>query len=275
MIAFMKRRVYELVSLLLCLIVGIPVYQVVIGSFKDQAGASELSLSLPEKWRIFENYSQVFVEGRIALAFFNSSFVTLISVAVILAVCSTSAYVLQRRKNRFTAWFEKMLIVGMILPGSIITSYKLLYEMHLTGAHSYWGVIFLYISGAYAFTTFLYISFFHGIPRELDEAGIIDGAQGLRLFREVIVPLLAPINATAFIINFMSLWNDFGTALYFLNNPDRYTLGLTVYFFYGQRSAEWNLVFADLVLISLPVILAYAFLQKYIVSGLTAGAVKG
>lgn len=268
-----KRYSLEVVAVLISMVVAIPSVLILLNSFKNQQEAADLNLSLPKVWEIWDNYSTVFREAHIGKAFGNTILVTGVSVIGVILLCSLSAYIIQRRNDAFCRFLRSLLLTGMILPISIITTYMFLQQIHLTG--NYAGIILLYIATNFAFTTYLYIGFFAGVPREIDEAANIDGAEGLRLFLTVIFPLLKPINATAFILTFMTIWNDFNLSLYFLNSPSRFTLSLTVFFFSGEHSSDWNYVFADIIMISLPVVVAYILMQKHIVSGMTAGAIKG
>lgn len=267
-----RKILLEVVSLLISCVIAIPIYLVIVNSFKTGAEASDLGLSLPTKWNIWNNYSDVFISAKIPQALWNTTILTVVSVFFIIIFCSLSAYFIQRRDNRVSKLLQTIIIAGLILPSSIITTYMLMFDLHLV--RTYLGVILLYIAGNYAFLTYVYIGFFHSIPRELDEAAIIDGVKPYGLFWRIIFPLLKPVSASVLIIAFMSVWNDFTTPFYFLNTASRFTLSLTVYFFFGQHSSDWNLVFADLIIVSLPVVLLYLFLQRYIVEGLTAGAVK-
>lgn len=122
---------------------------------------------------------------------------------------------------------------------------------------------------------FLYMGYYKSIPREIDESAMLDGCGCIRMFAAVIFPLLKPITVTLFIITFMAIWNDFGTTIYFLNSSSNFTLTLTVYNFFGVHSADWNLVFANVIAVSAPVVLVYFLAQKQIISGMTAGEVKG
>ncbi|WP_338551325.1 carbohydrate ABC transporter permease [Paenibacillus sp. KS-LC4] len=268
-----KRYSMEIIAVLISMFVAIPSLLILLNSFKNQQEAADLSLSIPQVWAIWDNYSTVFREAHIIKAFGNTILVTGVSVVGIIMACSLTAYVIQRRNDAFCRFLRSLLLIGMILPISIITTYMLLKSLNMSG--NYVGIILLYIATSFAFTTYLYIGFFTGIPREIDEAASMDGTEGLRLYIKVIFPLLKPINATVFILSFMTIWNDFNLSLYFLNSPSRFTLSLTVFFFFGQHSADWNLVFADIMIISLPVITVYLLMQKHIVSGMTAGAIKG
>jgi len=267
-----KRGFMELLGIIFSALILIPLFLIVVNSFKSSTEAANLSFSLPTEWHIFDNYAKVFEIAQVSTAFWNSVIITGSSVTLVLMLCATSAFVIQRRNDGFTKAVQALLLAGIILPLSIITTYVFLYKLHLTV--TYIGLILLYAATMYPIVTFLYIGFYNSISRAIDEAAIIDGTKGYGLFFKVIFPLLLPMNATAIILTFITVWNDFGTAIYFLNSASKYTLGLTVFFFFGEHSSDWNLVFADLVVVSLPVILAYVFLQKYIVSGLTAGAVK-
>jgi len=263
---------WELLAILVGLVIAIPIYMVIVNSFKSQSEASELALTLPTEWHLWNNYKDVFRIADIPQALWNTTVLTVVSVFFIVLFCSMSAFFLQRRENGISRLVQVLLIGGLILPPSIITTYMLMFDLGLV--RTYMGVILLYIAGNYAFLTYIYIGFFHGIPRDLDEAAIIDGVKPYGLFWKILFPLLKPVTASVLIIAFMNVWNDFMTPFYFLNTASRYTLSLTVYFFFGQHASDWNLVFANLVIVSLPVVVLYLFMQRYVVDGLTAGAVK-
>jgi ABC-type sugar transport system, permease component len=271
----MKKGVqvlWELLSLVCIAIIGVPLYFVIVNAFKTKAEAAEMTLSLPGEWNIADNFKDVFAAARIPQAFWNTFVITLIGVVLIVVLCSVSAFVIQRRDTKFTRFLTQVLIVGLILPMMIITTYYVVDFFELV--RTYTGVVLLFVAGNYAFITYLYISFMHGIPRDLDEAAIIDGVGKYRLFFGIIFPLLLPVNASVLILASMNIWNDFTIPFYFLNSADRYTLSLLIYFFFGQKAADWNLVFTTILVVSLPVILLYLFLQRYIVAGMTSGAVK-
>ncbi|BBH22142.1 sugar ABC transporter permease [Paenibacillus baekrokdamisoli] len=268
-----QKGLLELISLVLSGIIAVPLFMVVVNSLKNQVDAADLKLTLPKDWSGFNNYTEVFRIARIPQAFLITLIITVVSVVLIITVCTAAAFVIERRDSRFTRILQHILIAGMILPGSIITTYYLMQSLHLI--RTFTGVILLYVASNFPFMTYLYISFLRGVPKELDEAAIIDGIGRFKLFFKILFPLLMPVNASVIILASMNIWNDFQTPFYFLNTASRYTLSMTIYFFFGQHSSDWNLVFADIVMVSLPVILLYLFMQKYIVSGLTAGAVKG
>lgn len=268
-----KKIASEIIAILISMIMIIPLLLVLINSFKNQAEAADLSLNLPHKWNIVENYSKVFVESRIPMAFYNSTVLTVSSVLVIIVCASLAAFVIQRRNDKLSNFIKSFFMLGLILPFSVVTTYIFMSSLKVSG--TYIGVILLFVATQMPFSIYLYSGFFNSLPREIDESGVIDGCSGLKLFFSVLFPILKPVTATLVIIMFVTVWNNFGIVIYFFNNASRYTLTLTTYFFFGVYSSSWNLVFANLVIVSFPAIIVYLLLQKYIISGLTAGAVKG
>ncbi|MEF2244731.1 carbohydrate ABC transporter permease [Paenibacillus sp. IITD108] len=267
-----NKLLLELIAIMAIAIVGIPIYFVVVNAFKTKAEAADMNLSLPSDWNIIQNIKDVFAAAAIPQAFINTFIITFFGVILVIILCSMSAFVIQRRDTKITKLLTNILIIGLILPMMVITTYYVVDFFHLI--RTYTGVVLLFVSTNFAFTTYLYISFMHGIPRELDEAAIIDGVGKYRLFFGIIFPLMLPVNASVLILTAMNIWNDFTIPFYFLNSAGTYTLSLLIYMFFGQKGSDWNLVFTTILLVSAPVILLYIFLQRYIVSGMTAGAVK-
>ena len=182
-----------------------------------------------------ENYVAV-LEKDFFRSLGNSVFITLLSVILITSLSAFLSFIIARRDTRGCRITYKIITLGI--------------TMMLSG-------------------------FIKGIPRELDEAAVMDGAVGWKLFVTVVFPLLKPALATTGVLNFMWVWNELQIPMYLLNSSSKWTLPLSVYNFYGQFSRSWNLVCADVVLVSLPVILVYIFAQKWVIAGMTAGAVKG
>jgi len=137
------------------------------------------------------------------------------------------------------------------------------------------GVIILYAALQVPFSVFLIYGFVDTIPRELDEAAIIDGCRPPQLFLLVILPLLKPVLVTAGILNFLNIWNDFMIPLYYLNSSANWPMTLAVYNFFGQYQSSWNLVSADILLTIIPVVVIYLLGQRFIIAGMTSGSVKG
>ncbi|WP_343247250.1 carbohydrate ABC transporter permease [Diplocloster hominis] len=257
---------------LLSLIILVPLFIMILGSFKDAAEAQLFNLKLPSAWH-FDNYAHVIHSGGIAKAFFNSTVITAAVTLIVILCGSCCAFVVSRRPSRYTKGVYALFLVGMVSPLQVVTTFGLLKILNLTG--TYLGVILIMTAVQLPWTIFTLTGFIKNVPRELDEAAFIDGSSPLRMFFQIILPLLKPILATAVVSTAMGAWNEFMIPLYFFNTSEKWTMPLTVYNFFGQYQSNWNYVFADLVLTALPITLLYLYCQKYVVSGMTAGAVKG
>jgi raffinose/stachyose/melibiose transport system permease protein len=276
------RLVAEIGALALSTIVLVPLYFVVVNSFKTQNDAARLSLAPPTAFRILDNYRDVFQIGSIASAFKNSVVLTFSSTLLIILFASMAAFVIQRRTATISTgrgvgrvvigvvWYG--ILAGLIMPPAMATTVVLCKDIGLASST---GAIFVFTAILFPLATFIFRGFLGSIPRELDEAAVIDGCGAWRLFFQIIWPLLKPVTMTVFILSFMEVWNNFNISIYFLSSSTDYTLPLTVYFFYGQYLSSWNLVFADVVIVAIPVVVVYAITQRYIISGMVAGAIKG
>ncbi|MBB6729460.1 carbohydrate ABC transporter permease [Cohnella zeiphila] len=262
----------EAIMILACLIILLPILIMILGSFKTSAEVLDFSLALPKKW-LFGNYKLVFEEGNLMRAFLNGVLITGVSAIVNIVTTSAAAFVLTRRNTRTANALYLFFFMGLIAPMSTITTIRVVQWLGFYGSIA--SVIFIYAALNTAFSVFLYSGFIKSIPKVLDEVAFLEGAGMFSVFFRIIIPLIVPVNATVAIMVFMSVWNDITIPLYFLTDSSNWTMPLSVYNFYGKFSRDWNLIFADLVLTSLPVFILYLFAQKYIVGGLTAGAVKG
>lgn len=268
----LKLALLEILIIIFSLIIIIPLLIMFLGSVKNQVEAAQLTISLPSTWH-FENFAFVIETGKIIGSFFNSVVIT--GSATVIGVCcaAMAAFVIARKKTKGGENLYNYFFLGMIAPMQIITTYLMLNVLHLSG--SFLGIILIYVSINLPFNTFLFTSFISGIPKEIDEAANVDGCGIWRLFFTIIMPLLKPVIATSSVIFAMNVWNDFQLPLYFLSSPSKYTMPLTIYNFYGKYFSNWNYVFADMVLTAIPILIVYLIAQKYIVAGMTAGAVKG
>lgn len=255
----------------LSLVTFYPLGMIVMTSFKSKGEASYLNINLPSEWN-FENYQTV-LEKDFFRSLGNSMFITLVSVLMIVSLSVILAFVIVRRDTKFMRFFYKALTLGITAPFTALPTIRLLQTFGLHGTRI--GLCLVYAALYMPFSTMMFSSFVKGIPRELDEAAVIDGTKGFKLFTSVILPLLKPALATTGILNYMWVWNELQIPMYLLNSSTKWTLPLSVYNFYGQFSRSWNLVCADVVLVSLPVIILYIVAQKWVIAGMTAGAVKG
>jgi raffinose/stachyose/melibiose transport system permease protein len=233
---------------------------------KTQQEAAALQLSLPKTWHFIENSKAVFrYQNRAVLrAFLNSLVLTILSVIGIVIVSSMTGFVLQRRKDG---------LVGLIVPPAIIPTIWVLKILNIYKTIP--GLALVEVALNFSFSTIMYTSFLATIPREIDEAGIIDGCGPFRLFFQIIFPLMKPVTATVIILSAVNVYNDFMNPLYFLHGAKKLTVQLTLYFFQGQFESSWNLLFADILIISIPSLIFYLIFRQRIIGGTIAGAIKG
>jgi len=260
---------------LLAIIVGLitftPIYLVFVNALKTKAEASSMGVELPTTLQ-WSNFATVIEKGKLIGAFGNSLLYAFASTIIGVTIASLAAYVLSRNRTRFNRVVYFFFIMGIAMPINFVTLTKVMQLTHLI--NSQLGIILLYASAQIPFTVFLVYAFIETLPRELDEAAIIDGCSPPRLFFSVIYPLLTPVLVTSAVLNFLGIWNEFLMPLYYLNSSTYWPMTLAVYNFFGQFQADWSLVSADVVLTILPVIIVYLLAQRFILSGMVAGAVK-
>lgn len=267
-----RNYIVEALLILLSLLIILPLLLMVFGSFMNSTEVLRFTLALPEKW-LFSNYVTVFEQGGLGRAFLNSIVITGISSIVNVVTSSAASFILVRRETKLANALYLFFFMGLIAPMSVITTIRVVQWMGFYGSVA--SVIFIYAALNTAFSVFLYSGFIRTIPKALDEVAFLEGANMFDVFFRIITPLIVPVNATVAIMVFMAVWNDITIPIYFLTDSSTWTMPLSIYNFYGLYSRDWNLIFADLVMTSLPVLILYILAQKYIVSGLTAGAVKG
>ncbi len=267
-----QRASAHFIAIISCLIFVIPVYLIFTNAFKSAAQASSLGIEFPTTFH-FENFATVIDKGKLITSFLNSVLYASGSTLLATLFAAMAAYVLSRNPTRLNRFLYFFLIMGIALPVNFFTLTKIMQITHLINTKA--GIIILYAATQIPFSIFLMYGFIDSVPRELDEAAIIDGCGPVQLFIRIILPLLTPVLVTAGILNFLGVWNDFLLPLYYLNNSANWPMTLAVYNFFGQYQQNWNLVAADILLTILPVILIYLVGQRFILSGLTSGAVKG
>lgn len=266
------RTLGNLVAVFISLLVIIPLVVLFINSFKTSAEANRMTLTLPTEW-VFENYSTVIEQGKLISSFFNGLLYATASVIIIVIVVSAAAFVISRNQKGINRFLYYFIISGIAMPINNVALMKVMQAFHLVNTRI--GIILLYAAINIPLSLFLAYGFVGTIPREIDEAAVIDGCKPFQLFTRVIAPLLKPIVSTLFVLDFMAVWNDFTMPLYYLNNSRQWPMTLAVYNFFGAFENSWNLVAADIILTLAPVLVVFVVGQKYIVGGVSAGAVKG
>jgi raffinose/stachyose/melibiose transport system permease protein len=260
------------VAIVVSLIMFVPIYLVFVNSLKTKAEASSMGPELPNSLD-WANFGKVVEAGKLVTAFGNSVLYAVAATVIGIGLAAMAAYVLSRNRTRFNRAVYFFIIAGIAMPTNFVTLTKVMQMAHLMNTQA--GIIVLYAASSIPFSVFLIYAFIGTIPRELDEAAIMDGCGPVRLFVSVIFPLLTPVLVTAGVLNLLGVWNEFLLPLYYLNRSTHWPMTLAVYNFFGQFQADWSLVSADIVLTILPVIVIYLFAQRFILSGMTAGSVKG
>jgi raffinose/stachyose/melibiose transport system permease protein len=254
-----------------------PLYLIVVNALKTQVDASAMSPDLPSSLQ-WGNFNAVIDQGNLVPAFLNSALYAFGSTILGVFVAALAAYVLARHRSRLHRIIYVVLIIGIALPTNYVTLTKVMQTTALINTQI--GMIVLYAAMQIPFDVFLIYAFVGRIPRELDEAAVIDGCSPIRTFLSIILPLLTPVLVTCGVLNILNVWSDFINPLYFLNNSDNWPMTLSVYNFFSQGTSfstgsNWALVSADVVLSILPVIVIYLLAQRWILGGWSAGAVKG
>lgn len=272
----LRRSAGEIAAVLVAVVVFlVPFSFMILTAVKDEAEAADLSFALPTHWPVVENLVAV-VSARdyvLLRAYLNSTIITVASVALIVVFAAMAAFVLQRRGGRIGALANLLVLSGLIIPPAIVPTIWLLQAIGLFKTLP--GLILVEVAFQVSYAVLLFRAFIAAIPRELDEAAQIDGCGGLRLFFQVIFPLLRPVTVTVILTSSVAIFNDFVNPLYFLPGDKNATVQVTLYNFQSQYSTQWNLLFMDIVLITIPPLLAFVFFNRKIVAGMTAGAIKG
>lgn len=272
----MKRLGTEVTVLILATVIFlVPFALMLLTAVKNPVQATDLDFAWPTEWRVVQNFTEV-IEARdyvLLRAYVNSTILTVASVALIVVFAAMAAFVLQRRPGRVGKSADFLVLSGLIIPPAVVPTIWLLQALGLFKTLP--GLILVEVAFGLPYAVLLFRAFIAAIPRELDEAAMIDGCGGLRLFFRVIFPLLRPVTITVILTASVAVFNDFVNPLYFLPGDDNATVQVTLYNFQSQYNTQWNLLFMDIVLITVPPLLAFVFFNRKIVAGLTAGSIKG
>lgn len=253
----------------------VPFAFILMQAGKDASSASLLEFSWPAQWHLWENIATVFQtrDYMLIIAFINSTILTVASVTLMVVFGSMIAYVLDRRKSRLNPLINTLVLAGLIIPPAVVPTIWVMQSLGIFKTLS--GLIMIEVAFGLSFTVLTIRAFIATIPKEIDEAAIVDGAGPLRLFFQVIFPLLRSVIVTIIVVQSVSVFNDFQNPLYFLPGDANATVQLTLFNFQSQFVTAYNLLFANILLITVPPLIMYLFFQRQIVAGMTAGAVKG
>jgi raffinose/stachyose/melibiose transport system permease protein len=249
-----------------------PVY--VLVNLAVRAPSDTSSPIAPTTAPTLANFTEAWREAGLGGALINSVVVTTVSVLIVLAVSALAAYPLARSTATWSRGTFLLIMLGLILPFQLaaLPLYQTIRDLGLLG--SVWSLVLFYSGLQVPFTTFLYVGFLRALPRDFEDAASIDGCTPLAAFRYVVFPMLKPVTVTALVLNAVSVWNDFFTPLLYLSGSTQQTMPVAIAGFVGQFVADWNLIFAALLISIVPVLAVYLALQRSIINGF-AGGLKG
>jgi raffinose/stachyose/melibiose transport system permease protein len=275
----MRARPNYLVSALALVVFAVvflfPFAFILVTAGKTQQDSALLSFSWPTHWQLVQNVKDVLAarDYIMVVAFINSTILTVVSVAAMVVFAAMVAFVLQRRRGWLNGPVNVLVLAGLIIPPAVVPTIWVLQKLDMF--KTLHGLILVEIAFGMAFCVLLFQAFISTVPRELDEAAIIDGAGPLSLFFRVVFPLLRPVIVTIVVVQSVFVWNDFTNPLYFLPGDANATVQLTLFNFQSQYNTAYNLLFMDILLVTVPPLIMFIFFQRQIVAGMTAGGVKG
>jgi len=275
-VKLVKGILIDVVTLVtLAIIFVVPFIFIILTAAKTRQEAALFKFTWPSNFQLLENIQEVMAygDGRMYRALWNSTLLTVGSVTLIVLFSALVAFVMQRRGDRTASVVGSFMLAGLIIPPAVVPTIFLLQWIGLY--KTLFGLIMVEVAYSMPFAILIFRAFMSTIPRELDEAAIIDGAPPWRVFFTIILPLLRPAIVTVVVTSSVTIFNDFVGPLYFLPGSENVTAPLTLFSFISQFSSQWNLLFADVVVITVIPFLVFIFFQRQLVSGMVGGAIKG
>ena len=231
-------------------------------------------LIIPEKIR-WDNYVKAFVDGNFLHYLRNSVLINTLAVIFVVIISIMAAFACQRMKWKLSGLVSTLLVMGMMIPihATLLPNYKIYSTLHLTD--TIWALLIPYVAFSLPQGMFLMTGFIQSVPKELEEAAVMDGCGIYRIVFQIITPLLKPSIATVAIMTFLNNWNEFMMASTYLSSPTWKTLPFSVLEFTGEYSSNYAVQFAVMALTAAPAVIVYIILNKHITKGVAMGAVKG
>ncbi len=263
-----------LLLIILAFIFVYPIFLMIITAFKPTREIFMDPFGLPKVWSL-ETFVKVWQRAHFNTYFLNSVSVTLVSTVLVLTCSSLAAYALSRYQFRLSSFFYMFFLAGIMIPIrlGILPLFLLMRDLNLLNTH--WSLILTYAASGMPMSVFLLTGFFRTIPKDLEYSARIDGCSELQIFYRIMLPLVRPGLATVTIVNFVPWWNDFFFPLLFIQSDHLKTIPLGMTIFFGQFMTDWGMLFAGMVIASVPLLVLYLAMSRQFISGLTAGALKG
>ena len=257
-----------------CAVALLPLLTIFLASFKtEQEFYNNPVFSLPSNFLYFQNFIDAFEGGLMAQGFLNTAIILVFSCAGTIIIGTMTAYVLSRFNFRINALITGLFLLAALIPG-VSTQVATFQIVSALGLFNKIGSNIILNLGTDVISVYIFLQFLNGIPRELDEAALIDGASFFVVYWRVILPLLAPAIATVLIIKGVAIYNDFYTPFLYMPGKGLGTISTSLFRFIGPYNAHWEVICAGVIITILPTLIIFLFLQKYIYNGLTQGAVK-
>src|SRR5215211_560667 len=270
-----SRLLADVVSLIVIgILYVVPFLFIFLTAAKPQAEAGLFQFTWPSQFQLFENIRDVlaFGDNRMYRAFWNSIVLTVGSVTLIVLLSAFVAFVMQRRNDRIASVANAFVLSGLIIPPALVPTIFLLQRLGIY--KTLLSLIFVEAAFLMPFAILVFRAFMASIPREIDEAAIVDGASPVQIFIRIILPLLWPAIVTVIVLTSVIVYSDFTLPTYFLPGKENITVQVTLFGFMSQFGSQWNLMFAAVLIITIPPLILFLFFQRQIVSGLTSGAIR-
>lgn len=252
----------------------IPIYAMIVISFKTTRELIYSPLAFPKSLYL-QNFVDAWKMLRLGTVYKNSLFVAIVSVVIRILLASMASFTLAKRINCVNRFLYVLFLSGLMVPiyTILVPLLRLIKNLGLMNSHV--GLIVVYIAMGMPFAVFMLTGFVKAIPDELLEASVLDGCSVYRTFWTIVFPLLKSAVTTLFILDFLSVWNDFLLPMLTLSDNSLKTVTVVMYNFYGEFGSRWEMTFAGYTLAIIPIVIVYLLLQKNIVNGIMIGAVKG
>jgi raffinose/stachyose/melibiose transport system permease protein len=265
---------WHLTMIAICIIIMIPIFLVILGSFKTVPEFFQKPYGWPREFNL-DNYRKAWEEANIPITLRNSVIVTVAGVFVSTAVSCLAAYALGRFVFKGRMGLRMLFVGGLVVPVQLIILplFIILREIGLLGDLK--SLILLYSAFGIPSAVLILTGFFAALPRDLEDAARIDGASHFEVFWRIMLPLTRPALSAVIILNGVWMWNDFFLGFILLNDPDQQTLPVGIMSFRGTYSTQYGLIFASVTMSAIPIVAAYLALSRQFIAGLTAGSVKG
>lgn len=273
-----KRQLFDIILFVIALVIGIifffPIYFNLMSAFKSNPEIMRDAIAFP-KGLYVESFKYLLTETDYPAAMVNSAILTIVSIILMIIIIPMSAYAIGRTDNKWTNGIFIYFLFGMMIPFQVymVPLFKELNMIGLFGTLA--GPIVVYIAGSVGFGVLLYTSFLKGVPKEIEEAAAIDGCSKLRTFWNIVFPLLAPCTATMVVLQGLGIWNDFLMPMLVLPSGQAKTMIVEIFYYVGEFSSRWDMIFAGTTMSLVPVLIAFVSLQKYFIKGVSDGAIKG